>query len=123
PPLHEAIGVARLAEAYLAVEPVGIPREEGPEAQVLKLGMAPDRGHDLLADAAAAMAVEHEHVGHVGERRPVADHAGEAHLATAIEGAEADRVADRSLHHLAGDARRPVGAGQEAVHGLEVEPG
>ena len=51
----EPLRVERLPEAILPVEPVGVPREQGPEAQALEVGMAGDRGHELLADAAAAM--------------------------------------------------------------------
>ena len=68
------------------------------------------------------MAVHHENVGDVRERRAVADDAGESHLAAAVEGAEADRVVDRPLHDLAGNPLGPVGPGEELVDRGQVEP-
>src|SRR5882672_4415554 len=85
--------------------------------------MTGDAGHDPRADAAPPLAGEHEDVAHVGERGAVADDARESHLPAAVEGAEADRVADGALHDLAGNPGGPVGRpGKEVVDRVEVEP-
>lgn len=85
--------------------------------------MRQDGGDELLAHAAASVGGEDEDVAEVGVGRVVRDHTGEAHLAVPVEGAEAQRMADRALHDLAWDSGRPVGAGEEAVDHVQVEPG
>jgi hypothetical protein len=63
-----------------------------------------------------------EDVAEVGEHRAVGHHAGEPHLLTAgrVE-PERHRVRDRPLHHVTGDARRPVRGHEEPVDDVEVQ--
>jgi len=54
--------MARFAEAELAVELMGVPREEDPAPEALEVGMRLDGRHELLAHAAAPMGIEHEDI-------------------------------------------------------------
>src|SRR5262245_32845260 len=96
----------RLAEAELAVQPVGVPGEQRPKAKTLQFGMTGYRGHQRLRDAPAAMALEDEDVGDVGVGGPVGDDAREADLARSLERTKADGMLDGTLHHRAGNPGR-----------------
>src|SRR6266852_2870565 len=121
--LHQPLGMARFAEAILAVEPMGISREEDPAPEALKIRMRLDGRHELLAHAASPMRVQHEDVADIGEGRMIRDHPGKAHLPLPVEGAETGRMTERAGHQLAGDTGRPVGGPREKpMDGVEVEP-
>src|SRR5437899_9628852 len=98
--------MARHAEAELAVELMGVPREEDPAPEALEVGMRLDGRHELLAHAPAPMGFEHEDVADVGEGGVVRDHAGKAHLRAPVEGAEAGGMAEGAGHQL---TRNPCG--------------
>src|SRR6266849_3528436 len=121
--LHQPLGMARFLEAVLAVEPMGIPREEDPAPEALEIRMRLEGRHELLAHAASPMRVQHEDVADIGEGRMIRDHPGKAHLPLPVEGAETGRMTEGAGHHLARDAGRPVGGPREKpVDRVEVEP-
>src|SRR5215510_13296558 len=120
--LHEALRIGGHAEAELLIESVGVAGEERPASQPLQLGMRHDGGHQALPHSMTASRLESEDVTDVGEGGTVADHAGKADLAGALEGAEAQRVLDGAGHRLARHALRPVRRGEKAVDHVEVEP-
>src|SRR5439155_25259498 len=120
---HRPVGMARLAEAELAVELMGVPREEDPAPEALEVGMRLDGGHELLAHAAATMGIEHEDIADIGEGGVVRDHADKAHLLVSVEGAEAGGMAEGAGHQLTRDPRGPVGGPREkTMDDVEVEP-
>src|SRR5499427_39282 len=120
--LHEALRIGGRAEAELSIESLGVAGEERPASQPLQLGMRHDGGHEALPHPVAASRLESEDIANVGEGGAVADHSGEADLAAALEGAEAERVLDGTGHRLPRHALRPVRRGEKAVDHVEVEP-
>src|SRR4051794_8044143 len=80
-------------------------------------------GDQAFAQTVAAVPGLDVDIGQPRERRPVGNGAGEADLLRAVAvDPEADRVLDRTLHHVARHARRPVRLGrEEAMHAVQVE--
>src|SRR5436305_10710107 len=68
---HEPLDRLQLVEAELAVEAVRVGRREHEAAQALELGVLEDRGHESLAEAAAAVTRLDVQVGDPRERRPI----------------------------------------------------
>src|ERR1700730_8643839 len=115
--------MARLAEAEPAVEPVGIPREEDPAPEALKVRMRLDGRHELLPHPAPPMGFEHEDVADIGEGGVVRDHAGKGNLLVRVERAEAGGVTEGAGDQLARNPGVPVGGSrEESVNHVEVEP-
>ena len=96
---------------------------EDPAPDVLQLGRADDRLDEPLAEPVAAMGLEHEHVGEVGDDDVVGHDAREADLARRMMEPEGQRVGDRPRHAVARPALRPVRLHEKAVDDIEVEPG
>src|SRR5690606_26233847 len=94
-------------------------------AEALQVGVVEHALHQPHAEAAAPVRFEHVDIADVRERRAVGDDAGEADLLTGLLVVEpdAERAADRALDGLAGDALRPVRAGEVGVDRRRVEPG
>jgi len=101
---------------------VRIAREQDPAPEALQLRVRGHHLHQPAAQATAAPWLEHVHVAHVGDRGEVGDDAREAHLPRALVDAEAERVAQRALEHVARDAVRPVRVREVVVDAVDVEP-
>src|SRR3954452_1111614 len=82
-------------------------------------------GDEAFAQTVAAVLRLDVDIAQPRERRPVGHGAGEADLLPAVAvDPEADRVLDRSFHHVARHARRPVRLGrEEAMNAVQVEAG
>src|SRR5438270_8395674 len=97
-PLEEAERGWRLGEAAAPVEALRVAGAEQPAAQPLEVRMRQDGVDEMAAEPFAALGLDDEDIGEIGEGRVVGDHPGEADLlGTPIE-AEGERVLDRALH-------------------------
>ena len=87
---HPALGVAeRLKAGVLPIEIVGAAGRQQ-QAETIEAGIGGDRLHETLADPGTALRFVDEHVADSAERRLVRDDTGEAHLAIAAQGTEAE---------------------------------
>ena len=66
--------------------------------------------------------LDDEDIGEIGEGRVVGDDPGETDLASVAIEAEGERVVDRPLQDVEGDARRPVRTGEKIMDQGEIEP-
>src|SRR5262245_18748568 len=114
--------LARLDEAEPPVEAVRIARVEvplGPREPPLVDG----EPHQVHAQTASAMLLEHVDVGEVGLDMAVGDRAAESDLlAFEVEAHDPCGVVDQRILHLARSTLRPVRVGQIRVNGLSVDP-
>lgn len=117
-----ALGLLQGSEADLLIEGMGVPGGQGPAAQALQVGMRHDGLHKPDTESLPAIGLQDEHIGEVGERGRVGDHAREADLLILQVDPEVERVLNRALHSFARDTRRPVGSRQKAVDHREVKP-
>ena len=108
--LHHPARARQRAEAVTLVQGVGVGRPEQEPAQSLQVRVGQHRLDQPLAEAAAAVSVEHEHVGQLRDRRAVGDRAREARpgAVAVIEPKQSELSIARSMIS-ARDAAGPVG--------------
>ena len=122
--LHPAIRRDGSIAEFL-VEPMRVASGQAPATHAFERRVPLEFLEQALRDALAAEVLIDEHVAQPRERRTVGDDAGEAHgrAGRVVNGNGGDAVAERLGHHVAADARGPVGAGEHPVDGVEVLAG
>ncbi len=120
---HHARRRDPLAEAELGIERLRVAGVE-PPAQVAVGTAVDDLAHQREAEPLPAVRRVDEHVGEIGQHRPVGDRAREADLSAAVvEPDHAQRAGDRALHHLARATARPVGLQRQVAEDVvEIDP-
>src|SRR6516164_6870699 len=90
--LHEALGMRKRLETESSIQHLRITRDEHEAPQSGKRRVREHHVDQPLAEAVAARFGNDEHVGQIGERRGIRDHARKPDQRTALEERETERT-------------------------------